>query len=64
MESQKAKPLSGANSKRLESTTPTNSYENAALTDVAHVDKASNTTQPSLEAILDAKDWVDNGSRL
>ncbi|MHC1747136.1 MAG: DUF3787 domain-containing protein [Cellulosilyticaceae bacterium] len=60
----KAAPLSGANNKRLESTVPTNSGMNAALTDVAHVNKASQTTQPSLDAVTEAKDWVDNGSRL
>ncbi|MEG0855485.1 MAG: DUF3787 domain-containing protein [Terrisporobacter sp.] len=55
--------LSGKENERLYSTTPVNNAYTAAFADAAEVMPESNVTIPSLESVLEAKDWVDNGSQ-
>lgn len=64
MQSKKAKALTGANNKRLKKHTPTNNAENAAWTDIDKLKAESKVSIPSLSNVKEAKDWVDNGSRL
>lgn len=55
--------LSGRDNDRLYSKTPVNNAYTAAFADVEEVMPESNVTIPSFESVLEAKDWVDNGSR-
>ncbi|MEF9992364.1 MAG: DUF3787 domain-containing protein [Romboutsia sp.] len=64
MQSKKAKPLSGANNKRLTKYRPTNSAETAAWADIDKLKPESKVSIPSLSNVEEAKDWVDNGSKL
>ena len=52
------------NNKRLQSEQPTNNEGTAAWQNIAGKDKDDNVSKPSLERVIDAKDWVDNGSKL
>ncbi len=56
--------LSGKNNIRLKETTPVNSEYTAAWADVDNIMSESQVTQPSLEDVINAKEWVDNGSKL
>ena len=60
----KAQPLNGENNIRLKETTPVNSEYTAAWADVENIIPESQVTQPSLEDVINAKEWVDNGSKL
>lgn len=60
----KNEQLSGKNNKRLNDTTPVNSEYTAAWANVENVMPESNVTQPSLEDVINAKEWVDDGSKL
>lgn len=60
----KAQPLNGKNNIRLKETTPVNSEYTAAWADVENIIPESQVTQPSLEDVINAKEWVDNGSKL
>lgn len=60
----KAQPLNGKNNIRLKETTPVNSEYTAAWADVDNIMSESQVTQPSLEDVINAKEWVDNGSKL
>lgn len=64
MQSKKAKALSGAGNKRLKAHRPTNNAENAAWADIDKLRAESKVSIPSLSNVEEAKDWVDNGSRL
>ena len=64
LQSKKAKALSGAGNKRLKSYRPTNNAENAAWADIDKLRAESKVSIPSLSNVEEAKDWVDNGSRL
>lgn len=64
MQSKKATPLSGANNKRLKKYRPTNNASTAAWSDIDKIEPESKVSIPSLNSVLEAKDWVDNGSRL
>ena len=55
--------LSGKDNERLYSTTPVNSGYTAAILDKADEYPHSKVPIPSLESVIEAKDWVDNGSR-
>lgn len=64
MQSKKAQPLSGENNKRLKKYRPTNNGVNAAWADIDKLQPESKVSIPSLNNVEEAKDWVDNGSRL
>ena len=64
MQSKKAQALSGVGNKRLKSYRPTNNAENAAWADIDKLRAESKVSIPSLSNVEEAKDWVDNGSRL
>ncbi len=64
MQSKKAQPLSGENNKRLKKYRPTNNAETAAWADIDKLKPESKVSVPSLSNVEEAKDWVDNGSRL
>lgn len=64
MKSDKTKPLTGANNKRLTKHIPTNSQETAAWSDIDKLKMQSNVSIPSEESVEEAKDWVDNGNQL
>lgn len=64
MQSKKTKALSGENNKRLKAHRPTNSEVNAAWSDIDKLRPKSKVGVPSLENVIDAKEWVDNGSKL
>ena len=60
----KAQPLNGKNNIRLKETTPVNNEYTAAWADVDNIMPESQVTQPSLEDVINAKEWVDDGSKL
>lgn len=64
MQSKKATPLRGENNKRLNKYRPTNNESTAAWADIDKIRPESKVSVPSLSNVEEAKDWVDNGSRL
>lgn len=56
--------LTGAHNKRLNNTHPTNNERTAARTDADKVLDNTKVTVPSEQNVVNAKEWVDNGSRL
>lgn len=64
MKSKKSVALNGSNNKRLKTYRPTNNASTAAWSDIDKLEPESKVSIPSLNSVLEAKDWVDNGSRL
>lgn len=65
MQSKKAQPLSGERNNRLTKHRPTNNEGTAAWANIENLrPDGSQVSVPSLENVKEAKDWVDNGSRL
>lgn len=60
----KEENLQGKNNKRLKAMHPTNNEGTAAWQNSEENYKVDNVNKPSLERVIDAKDWVDNGSKL
>ena len=56
--------LNGENNKRLYSARPTNSEGTAAWSEDSEVIPRSKVEIPAVADVEEAKDWVDNGSRL
>lgn len=56
--------LQGKNNKRLDAAKPTNCECTAAWQNSETTYKVDNVNKPSIERVIDAKDWVDNGSKL
>lgn len=56
--------LQGKNNKRLKSENPTNSEGTAAWQNSKSNYEVDQVNKPSLDRVIDAKDWVDNGSML
>lgn len=56
--------LSGKNNNRLNKTNPIHKEDTAAWSETAEVSKEDNVSIPSSENVIDAKEWVDDGSRL
>lgn len=54
----------GKDNKRLERCNPTNKEETAAWQNFISTYKVDNVGKPSEMDVIDAKDWVDNGSKL
>ncbi len=57
-------PLKGRNNKRSDTSHPTNNEGTTAWQNAGSHYKADNVNKPSIERVIDAKDWVDNGSKL
>jgi hypothetical protein len=64
LQSKKAKALSGANNKRLTKHRATNSEQTAAWADIDKLRAHSKVPVPPLSSVEEAKEWVDDGSRL
>ncbi len=64
MQQKKSRALTGANNKRLTKYRPTNNEATAAWADIDKLKPESKVSIPSLNSVEEAKDWVDNGSRL
>lgn len=60
----KKESLQGEDNKRLHTTNPTNRESTAAWQNSETEYKVDEVNKPSLDNVLDAKDWVDNGSKL
>ena len=56
--------VQGRNNKRLKATDPTNSEGTAAWQNSEKNYKVDMVNKPSVDNVVDAKDWVDNGSKL
>lgn len=54
----------GRNNKRLNTTKATNCECTAAWQNSEGKYKVDQVNMPSIERVIDAKDWVDNGSKL
>jgi hypothetical protein len=54
----------GKNNKRLHTVNPTNNEGTAAWQNSASNYDVDLVNKPSLVCVVDAKDWVDNGSKL
>lgn len=60
----KNEQFQGKNNKRLETCNPTNSEGTAAWSSAEELYKVDQVNKPSLDRVKDAKEWVDNGSKL
>ena len=58
-----SRQLSGKDNERLFCTTPVNSAYTEAILNKNGEYPDSKVTIPSLDSVLEAKDWVDNGSK-
>lgn len=56
--------LTGKDNKRLKTGKSTNCECTAAWQNCEENYQVDNVSKPSMESVIDAKDWVDNGSRL
>lgn len=56
--------LNGKNNKRLHASKKTNNEGTAAWQNMNSTNKEDGVNKPSIQNVVDAKDWVDNGSRL
>lgn len=54
----------GKNNKRLNTCNPTNNEGTAAWQNSDENYNVDQVNKPSLDRVIDAKDWVDNGSKL
>lgn len=64
MNQEKSYPLNGANNQRLDKTSRSDSESTAAWAGTGHFAPKSNVSIPDCSAVENAKEWVDNGSRL
>lgn len=66
MAQNKKNQLTGKDNKRIDSKTPTNCECTAAWQNQQGYYKADqvNINKPSIDAVVAAKEWVDNGSKL
>lgn len=64
MNDQKSQPLNGAGNKRLDKISKSDNESTAAWADTGHYAPKSYVSIPKTSAVEDAKEWVDNGSRL
>lgn len=61
---EKMEHLTGENNKRLNSSIPTHDESTAAWCDTKKTLKDSHVSIPSEQGVINAKEWVDNGSKL
>ena len=64
MQSKKAQPLSGEHNKRLKAHRPVKNEGTAAWANIDSLQPESKVSIPSLDNVVEAKEWVDNGSKL
>lgn len=65
MNDKKSKPLKGTvSNQRLNKTSQTDNQSTAAWAGTDHYAPKSNVSIPKTSAVENAKEWVDNGSRL
>ena len=64
MEDKIIEPVRGENNKRLYSKDPIKNEGTAAWADAERLMKETNINVPSETNVINAKEWVDNGSRL
>ncbi len=64
MNNQKSHALTGANNQRINKTIKSDNEVTAAWTGGGCHEPKSNVSIPSGSAVENAKEWVDNGSRL
>jgi hypothetical protein len=64
MREKKTEPLRGENNERLTSKEPIKNEGTAAWADANKLMKESQVNIPSENNVINAKEWVDNGSRL
>lgn len=64
MNNQKSKPLTGAHNQRIDKTVLSAKESTAAWTGADHHTPKSNVVIPSSSAVHNAKEWVDDGSKL
>lgn len=64
MKSDKSKVLTGAGNKRLNNLEATHNEGTAAWADTEKMVGEAKVSVPSENNVLNAKEWVDNGSRL
>jgi len=65
LQSKKSQPLSGEHNKRLKAHRPIKNEGTAAWANIDSLrSDGSKVSIPSLSNVEEAKDWVDNGSRL
>jgi hypothetical protein len=64
LQSKKAQPLSGEHNKRLKAHRPVKNEGTAAWANIDSLQPESKVSIPSLDNVEEAKEWVDNGSRL
>lgn len=60
----KQESFQGKNNKRLHTCNPTNNEGTAAWQDCEEKGEVDKVNKPSVDRVIDAKDWVDNGSKL
>lgn len=64
MDNLKCQALNGENNKRINKTDKLENEGTAAWTDTGRTIPESNVSVPNTEAVVRAKNWVDNGSKL
>lgn len=64
MNNQKSKPLTGAHNARINKTSQSDNESTAAWTGTDHCTPKSNVSIPGSSAVHNAKEWVDDGSKL
>ena len=65
MQSKKAQPLSGEHNKRLKAHRPVKNEGTAAWANIDNLrTDGSKVSILSLDNVVEAKEWVDNGSKL
>jgi hypothetical protein len=64
MRNKKEESLQGRNNQRLETTKATNCECTAAWQNKDKEYNVDEVNKPSLDNVVEAKDWVDNGSKL
>lgn len=64
MNNKKSQPLTGAANQRLDKTSQSDNESTAAWAGTDHYVPKSNVSIPKTSAVENAKEWVDNGSRL
>lgn len=64
MNDSKSHVLTGTNNQRMNKTTESDNESTAAWAGTGHYAPKSNVSIPNSTAVENAKEWVDNGSRL
>lgn len=57
-------PCKGKDNKRIDTCKPTNRESTAAIWSGESLYKEELVSKPSIDKVIDAKEWVDDGSKL